>query len=1477
MSDVPPPRPSWSRRAALPAILVLGLLLRVLASGALQLYAIQKQVLDVFGDTRIYWYLAGTIRAGSAYVVAQWEVPHYSLRTPGYPLFLAACQTLFGPENTLAPRLIQAVLGAACAWLAYRLVARVLQVPADRRTGWTVPTIAAVLVAIEPFTVGMSALLLSEGLFVPWMLLALGGHAALWTTPASQAPRAWAGIALGTGLAHGSAILVRPSWALFVPLLLLAWIVLQRRGRTLRAAAIVTLGVVLMMAPWWMRNAQVHGRFVPTALWVGASLYDGLSPEATGASDMDFLDDPTVRVLSEVEKDREWTRRSLAFARENPLRVLELAAIKAARFWSPWPNAEELDLPGLSIVSALATLPIFALLLVGLWDRRRDLRALILLAGPLLYFLLLHMVFVSSIRYRLPGMVPALGLAAVGLVRLVGRDRRTWEPGEVRKVAAWVLSVPIAVAIGGGWYAYTYATDSTTLAALIRQQAPAFLPGSLVEVRRVTVRPMAGEVTLELVDLRQELDGESFPTLQVAWLRVRHDIWELLRGKAEPKQIILAQPTLRLARRQDGTWNLQGLIADPWPAPPLEDPPTVLIRNGTVLLDVEGQETPAAILRDVMLELVPIHADQMRFEGSARGDGFERLKLVGTVNINSGRLEIRSGELTHLELTEVLGRCLPAEWRPTFQRIGMTAGQVDLTLRHLNFDPAHERPLQYDAEVRLHQGTWSGPDLPFPINDLMALIEVRDGTLTIDRASGTNGRTTVHAKGTLSAEDPENGPLDLYLDVEHLEVDNRLRAKTPPDLAPFWDEFQPSGEVNVYLRAVRDQPGGPVGMGLTVDCLDVSILFHEFLYPFEHLRGRLFWENDQILIDRLTAPIGGKLASCWGTIEEPGPEARVNLHFEAEILPIDRTLIEALPEDVQEVVNQFSPSGVVQVTKAHLQRHAPTPAFPEGEVLVTATLELLDRCAFTWVELPYPVTDVTGRLVLAPNRWDFHEIRGWNGLAEIEGNGWVQAVGPDLFDADLHCRARHLPFNEQLKRALPPEWQATWETLNPTGSTSLDARITLEQNVEHYRIKIEPEEQTSIRLEFVPVPAPGAEPVASAPAIMKLPAMEQVSGTFFYDDGLVHMTDVGFQFRGAPVSFRSGLVRLEDSGRFDLGVVGLWVTNFRIDNDLRRLMPPVMAEFARQLDESPALPLMSGDLQIGWSGLPGEPAFVSWENGLIVFNGQNLRTDMPLRYIQGKLDGFQGRFDGQTVAIQGRLDLDSVNLMGQQLTRLVSPIEVSSDMARLDDIRGELLGGILTGRMGVSLDATPRYSANLAVEGAELAQFARTLPGRQTFAGQLSGQIAFNGMGSDRRTLQGEGEFRIRQGDLGELPVALRLFKFLNTAPPTKTAFDSATVSIQIRDGLASLNPIQLTGDAISLRGGGTLDLQGDLDIRLRLLYGRDRYHIPLLSDAMREASGQIVDVRVIGPLSFPRFQLEALPQASELFKSFSSRALGGG
>ena len=388
---------------------------------------------------------------------------------------------------------------------------------------------------------------------------------------------------------------------------------------------------------------------------------------------------------------------------------------------------------------------------------------------------------------------------------------------------------------------------------------------------------------------------------------------------------------------------------------------------------------------------------------------------------------------------------------------------------------------------------------------------------------------------------------------------------------------------------------------------------------------------------------------------------------------------------------------------------------------------------------------------------------------------------------------------------------------------------------------------------------------------LAFPAMEGVTGTFAYDDGTVTMREVGFDFHGAPVDFRTGVVHVGDGGRFDMRVADLHVTDFRIDAALRQLMPPVMSQFAHRLDEAHTF-TMRADLGLGWDG-PGHPPWCDWSKGLAVFSGNSIQAGLPVEHIRGQIEGVRGKFDGVALEVHGLLNLESVALKGQQITRLQSPLDVAGGVAKLGPIRGNLLDGELAGAITVGLDATPTYSSNLTVREADLQSLAKTLPGRQSFKGPGLRQPRPQ---RHRLTTSAPCKAGARptspRATLGELPAALRLFKLLNLSKATKTAFDTADVAMTVRDGRTTLAPIQLTGDAFSLRGAGTLDTQGDLNLRLRLLYGRDSWHVRGLSDAIREASGNIFDIHVVGPIASPQYKLEALPIATDAVK----RSVGG-
>ncbi len=138
---------------------------------------------------------------------------------------------------------------------------------------------------------------------------------------------------------------------------------------------------------------------------------------------MSFVDqEPIYATMSEFDANSHYKQRAAEFVMQNPWRTIELAALKAGRFLSLTPNATGFQGGMLSLGCLVFNSIFFSLAAFGTWVERRRLAVLALLLLPFLQFLLVHMVFVGSVRYRLPVEFPLMALAAVGVTTLF----RSW-------------------------------------------------------------------------------------------------------------------------------------------------------------------------------------------------------------------------------------------------------------------------------------------------------------------------------------------------------------------------------------------------------------------------------------------------------------------------------------------------------------------------------------------------------------------------------------------------------------------------------------------------------------------------------------------------------------------------------------------------------------------------------------------------------------------------------------------------------------------------------------------------------------------------------------------------------------------------------------------------------------------------------------------------------------------------------------------
>lgn len=288
--------------AALVAIVLLGLGLRV------------GEAWDgrapVF-DAAAYAAIARNLDEGHGFTVGAAATQPSTDYSPGLPLFVAGIYKVTGGVHERLARLILALIGTLAIVFTYLIARRLASITGRRgqpvdacnpegdkglrvAAGEAVSgravvgaLVAALVVAIYPATIQYTGMLMTEP---PAATLLAGGMLGIFWAGDSGPPWRWA----VPGLTLGVLALVRPEY-LAVGLMLALLVFLRERlwedwKRALLVAAIVALGIVVVIAPWTVRNAVALHRFVSVSTGGGQVLYSGTylpsdgNPEAVGAA-----------------------------------------------------------------------------------------------------------------------------------------------------------------------------------------------------------------------------------------------------------------------------------------------------------------------------------------------------------------------------------------------------------------------------------------------------------------------------------------------------------------------------------------------------------------------------------------------------------------------------------------------------------------------------------------------------------------------------------------------------------------------------------------------------------------------------------------------------------------------------------------------------------------------------------------------------------------------------------------------------------------------------------------------------------------------------------------------------------------------------------------------------------------------------------------------------------------------------------------
>jgi hypothetical protein len=245
------------------------------------------------------------------------------------------------------------------------------------------------------------------------------------------------GCAIGLGLGT----LIRSS-GLFLPILLVPLVgyagwcqgsAKGGRGGAISSLAAFCVCYACVLMPAAYRNYRLLGAFVPVRTGVGTSLLESVGPWADGGPGMEkFVPGRQYPPdANEYVRDQADRREAIVYMKQDPRRFVQLAWVKLLRTWNVRMNLSDYRKPLYDVLAMVSTIPVFVLALVGLLRHRRQVGRWSLLLVPVVYFTLLHMVFVGSVRYRYPvepGIMVLAGAALVAPLRKADEGRECEGP-----------------------------------------------------------------------------------------------------------------------------------------------------------------------------------------------------------------------------------------------------------------------------------------------------------------------------------------------------------------------------------------------------------------------------------------------------------------------------------------------------------------------------------------------------------------------------------------------------------------------------------------------------------------------------------------------------------------------------------------------------------------------------------------------------------------------------------------------------------------------------------------------------------------------------------------------------------------------------------------------------------------------------------------------------------------------------------------
>lgn len=1009
-----------------------------------------------------------------------------------------------------------------------------------------------------------------------------------------------------------------------------------------------------------------------------------------------------------------------------------------------------------------------------------------------------------------------------------------------RKIVVLTFAVVVFGAGGVGWYAYLHYTDPETIRRLILQLAAESFPGGEIVLEGADGRLFGGLRLRGLSLANPEATADAREILHFKTCTIVPNHQRLLEGNLEIKKAILDEPTIRLHQDASGHWDIGRWLG----ARPIEIKyaTAIVVRDGTLSLTFHDPELAPVEISNIDFELRLDAPSSISWEGTLAHALAPLIQTTGHGDLVAKQFHFEASSERPIELADIPSR-LPEEFRDVIREVSGIQGTGNLQVTgDVN---AGKETLEWTgkAECQLRDASFAHPKLPYPVANADADLQLTRAGLEISRLKLACGPARGEFRGSMPQWDPQRfeGSGDMW----GVPFTDELYQILPTRHQQSWERVSPEGSVDLHgsLRRV-DELWKLTGYA---DFRDCKASFYKVPYPVHEVSGRAVLHPDGHVSMDLRGLAGRAPIVMTGTFDRIGTGTGMDLAIKGNGVLADQTFLDSMPDGVVEAVNKIHANarGNVLIT---VHREEDEPA-----IEWTFDAELAAPSVVTdW--FPYPLADVTGRVVVNRFKTEFIGFRGKSRVGTVRLDGQLVKT-TDGSHLELGIHATRVDLDDKLRAALPVGGKQTWTVLRPEGQVDLYCELVKPPDLPlDVRLRIDP-----ARAAITPVAFPYR--------------LHGFTGKVDYHDQVVKWEELESR-HGNVLIMSSGRVELSgDSGTLSLR--NLHSPQLPFDSDFRAALPRGLVSAVDFLQPDKPFELDFDLLEIAWFGDPEQPPRYRFD-GMLACEQTSLIPSVGVEKLTGIVT-LVGEGVGDYTIAKGNIDLKTANIAGFTVRDAVTPIEVAGPDLVMQNIRGKMYGGNLYGTLKVDTHSAA-HECRMTVANASLKQYLQdTLPQSANVDGVVQLELYMLNDGKHPERLNGNGRLYIREADIYRSPVILEVFRLLNFQAPNGRAFDEVDCNFRLDgriiriDNLDLLGPSDIVGPSLSLfsDGEGWLNLD-DFRINLRLYprWAKGRVKIPILSDAFNGASDQLITIGVTGRLSNPMVAAEPVPGLRRVFET---------